>query len=94
MTGNFNKFRQIKRAFGQKDVSTQNMLHPSLYQYIGSSKVRNLIMDTDLSKFKTRCEIHALKKNRTISREEKEIAGANWRLELNRLHIDKQFLGN
>jgi hypothetical protein len=65
----------------KEEVSKTNMLHPTQYEFIGSSKVRELIMDIDLHKYNTR-------KTRAVN------AVNNWGKEENRLHKNKKFRGN
>jgi hypothetical protein len=75
------KFGMIKEVWAQNKISKANMLHPKLYKYIRSSKVRNLIMDVDLHKYNTR-------KNGARG------FVSNWGKEQNRLHRGKKFLGS
>jgi hypothetical protein len=78
-----NKYNKIKEiwAANKNEVSKTNLLHPIQYEFIGSSKVRELIMDIDLHKYNTR-------KTRAVN------AVNNWAKEDNRLHKGKKFRGN
>lgn len=71
----------LRGANHKEEVSKTNMLHPTQYEFIGSSKVRELIMDIDLHKYNTR-------KTRAVN------AVNNWGKEENRLHKNKKFRGN
>lgn len=59
------------------------MLHISLYDLIGSSKVRELIMDRDIAKFEMR-----------KSAKSKNIKADGWDKKENYLHNNKIFVGN
>jgi hypothetical protein len=76
-----NSYNSIKSIWTDKRVSKGNLLHPTQYKYISSSKVRNLIMAVDLHKYHTR-------KHRGKG------AVNNWRKELNRSILNKKFRGN